>query len=115
MSINRSLIILNRREHLSWGFTMLLLYCTRKREKGFLVTCNTLKRESVDTVEKAEACRKRLHSNAITYITFVVLVGEIRLASTEEIGLVVVVVVVDVVVVVVVVVIVISAIAVKLE
>ena len=48
--------------------------------------------------------------------TFVVLVGEIRLASTEEIGLVVVVVVVDVVVVVVVVVgIVISAIAVKLE
>jgi len=47
----------------------------RKREKGFLVTCNTLKRESVDTVEKAEACRKRLHSNAITYITFVVLVG----------------------------------------
>ena len=47
----------------------------RKREKGFFVTCNTLKRESVDTVEKAEACRKRLHSNAIIYITFVVLVG----------------------------------------
>lgn len=48
---------------------------SRKREKGFLVTCNTLKREGVDTVEKAEACRKRLHSNAITYTSFVVLVG----------------------------------------
>jgi len=47
----------------------------RKREKGFLVTCNTLDREGVDTVEKAEACRQRLHSNAKTYITFIVLVG----------------------------------------
>jgi hypothetical protein len=47
----------------------------RKREKGFLVTCNTLNREGVDTVEKAETCRKRLHSNAKTYITFTVLAG----------------------------------------
>jgi uncharacterized membrane protein len=47
----------------------------RKRQKGFIVTCDTLSREGVDTVEKAEACRQRLHSNGVTYVSFVLLVG----------------------------------------
>jgi len=47
----------------------------RKRQKGFLVVCDTLSREGVDTVGKAEACRQRLHSNAITYVMFVLLLG----------------------------------------
>ena len=47
----------------------------RKRQKGFIVTCDTLSREGVDTVEKAERCRQRLHSNGVTYVSFVLLVG----------------------------------------
>jgi hypothetical protein len=47
----------------------------RKRQKGFIVTCDALSREGVDTVEKAEVCRQRLHSNGVTYVSFVLLVG----------------------------------------
>ncbi|MFT7389490.1 MAG: hypothetical protein ACI8VC_002757 [Candidatus Endobugula sp.] len=47
----------------------------RKREKGFIVTCEALTREHVDTVEKAEACRRQLHRNGVTYVSFVLLVG----------------------------------------
>lgn len=47
----------------------------RKREKGFLVTCETLKREGVDTVEKAQQCQRRLYNNCRIYVLFVLMVG----------------------------------------
>lgn len=47
----------------------------RKREKGFLSTTETLMREGVDTVEKAQQCRRRMRSNGMTYVGFVLMVG----------------------------------------
>lgn len=47
----------------------------RKRERGFVVTCETLAREKVDTVEKAEQCRQRLQHNAWLTIAFSIVLG----------------------------------------
>ncbi|MGS2717679.1 hypothetical protein ACVBE9_05875 [Eionea flava] len=47
----------------------------RKREKGFLVTRETLVRENVDTVEKAETCQRRLQHNAFFAMCLIIVFG----------------------------------------
>ena len=58
----------------------------RKREKGFVVTCETLIREQVDTVDKAEACRQRLQRNACLSVAFVFVVGGVLISFFSSIA-----------------------------
>jgi MFS superfamily sulfate permease-like transporter len=47
----------------------------RKREKNFLIICQTFEKEGVTTIEQVEKCRQTILSSAKTYVAFIVLLG----------------------------------------